>query len=80
VKKDGGSVFLSILQEDQLLYLDKRDAHTNPIKFTTEIETRRQPHFWDAGSNPSGLFARERSEQNFEKRTLGKEQHNFSKK
>ncbi|MHA1937114.1 MAG: IclR family transcriptional regulator [Candidatus Thorarchaeota archaeon] len=44
-KKSGESVFLGILQDDQLLYLDKRDAPDNPIKFATEIGTRRQPFF-----------------------------------
>ena len=44
-KKSGESVFLGILQDDQLLYLDKRDAPDNPIKFATEIGTRRQPYF-----------------------------------
>lgn len=44
-KKSGESVFLGILQDDQLLYLDKRDASGNPIKFATEIGTRRQPYF-----------------------------------
>ncbi|MBW1774755.1 MAG: IclR family transcriptional regulator [Deltaproteobacteria bacterium] len=39
------TVFLGVLQDDQLLYMDKRDAPKSPIRFTTEIGTRRQPYF-----------------------------------
>jgi IclR family KDG regulon transcriptional repressor len=39
------SVFLGILQDDHLMYLDKRETPENPIRFRTEIGTLRQPYF-----------------------------------
>ena len=39
------SVFLGILHEGELLYLDKRDDPESPIRFSTTIGFRRQPYF-----------------------------------
>ena len=39
------SVFLGILQDDHLMYLDKRESPGKPIRFRTEIGTLRQPYF-----------------------------------
>jgi len=39
------TIFLGVLQDDQLMYLDKREGKENPIRFRTEIGTRRQPYF-----------------------------------
>jgi len=39
------SVFLGILQNNQLMYLDKREAPESRILFKSEIGARRQPYF-----------------------------------
>ncbi|BBO85964.1 IclR family transcriptional regulator [Desulfosarcina ovata subsp. sediminis] len=41
----GESVFLGVLRDDFLMYLDKRDSDDNPIRFRTDIGTVRQPYF-----------------------------------
>lgn len=41
----GETAFLGILQDDQLMYLDKRENRKNPIQFRTDIGTRRPPYF-----------------------------------
>jgi len=43
--KTNESVFLGILQDNQLMYLDKREAPESPILFKSEIGARRQPYF-----------------------------------
>ncbi|SPF40718.1 putative Uncharacterized HTH-type transcriptional regulator YagI [Syntrophobacter sp. SbD1] len=44
-EKVGKTVFLGILQGDELLYLDKKENLANPIRFASNIGTRRPPHF-----------------------------------
>ncbi|MFH1487665.1 MAG: IclR family transcriptional regulator, partial [Pseudomonadota bacterium] len=39
------SVFLGILQDNQLMYLDKREAPESPILFKSELGARRPPYF-----------------------------------
>lgn len=39
------TVFLGVLQNNHLMYLDKRECKENPIRFRTDIGTRRQPYF-----------------------------------
>jgi DNA-binding IclR family transcriptional regulator len=39
------TTFLGILQDDELVYIDKRDDLRNPIRFASHIGTRRQPYF-----------------------------------
>ena len=39
----GQTVFLGVLDDDDLLYLDKREDPRNPISFTSEIGRRRPP-------------------------------------
>jgi len=39
------TVFLGVLQDGLLMYLDKREAPESPIRFKSEIGTRRQPYF-----------------------------------
>jgi IclR family transcriptional regulator, KDG regulon repressor len=41
----GKTVFLGILDRDEVLYLDKRDAPRNPIRFTSEMGARRPPYW-----------------------------------
>ncbi len=41
----GMTVFLGILDHDEVLYIDKRDDPGNPISFTSEVGIRRPP-FW----------------------------------
>lgn len=41
----GKTAFLGILQGDELLYLDKKENPLNPIRFASNIGTRRPPHF-----------------------------------
>jgi len=43
--KLGKTVFLGILQDDEVLYLDKKEAFRNPIRFASDIGTRRPPFF-----------------------------------
>ena len=39
----GQTVFLGVLDDDDLLYLDKREDPRNPISFTSELGRRRPP-------------------------------------
>jgi IclR family transcriptional regulator, KDG regulon repressor len=48
--KLGKTVFLGILDQDEVLYIDKRDDTRNPIRFTSEIGTRRPPYWGMLGS------------------------------
>jgi DNA-binding IclR family transcriptional regulator len=41
----GKTVFLGILQNDELIYIDKKEDPRNPIRFTSQIGTRRPPSF-----------------------------------
>ncbi len=41
----GKTVFLGILENDELLYMDKKEDPRNPIRFTSQIGTRRPPCF-----------------------------------
>lgn len=41
----GKTVFLGILQDDHLLYIDKKEDPENAIKFTSSIGTRRPPYW-----------------------------------
>jgi DNA-binding IclR family transcriptional regulator len=43
--KLGKTVFLGVLQDDELIYIDKREDSRNPIRFSSRIGTRRPPHF-----------------------------------
>jgi DNA-binding IclR family transcriptional regulator len=43
--KFGKTTFLGILQDDELVYIDKREDPRNPIRFASQIGTRRPPHF-----------------------------------
>lgn len=43
--KLGKTVFLGILQNDELVYIDKREDPRNPIQFSSQIGTRRPPYF-----------------------------------
>ena len=41
----GKTVFLGIFQEDEVVYIDKREDLRNPIRFSSEIGRRRPPYF-----------------------------------
>jgi DNA-binding IclR family transcriptional regulator len=41
----GKTTFLGILQDDELVYIDKREDLRNPILFASQIGTRRPPYF-----------------------------------
>ena len=43
--KVGNTLYLGILDNDWLLYIDKRDDPSNPVNFTSRIGTRRPPHW-----------------------------------
>lgn len=47
--KLGKTIFLGILDNDELLYIDKREDPRNPINFTSKIGTRRPPHWGMVG-------------------------------
>jgi DNA-binding IclR family transcriptional regulator len=44
------TTFLGVLDNDQVLYIDKRDDPTNPISFTSNVGTRRPPYWGMMGS------------------------------
>jgi DNA-binding IclR family transcriptional regulator len=48
--KLGMTTFLGILDNDEVLYIDKRDDPGNPISFTSNIGTRRPPYWGMMGS------------------------------
>ncbi len=39
------TTFLAVMEDDELVYIDKRDDIRNPIRFASHIGTRRQPYF-----------------------------------
>jgi IclR family KDG regulon transcriptional repressor len=39
------TIFLGILQDDELVYIDKKEPLDNPIRFASQVGTRRPPHF-----------------------------------
>jgi IclR family transcriptional regulator, KDG regulon repressor len=41
----GKTVFLATFQEDEVVYIDKREDLRNPIRFSSEIGRRRPPYF-----------------------------------
>jgi IclR family KDG regulon transcriptional repressor len=43
--KVGKTIYLGILENDALLYIDKREDPRNPVSFTSRIGTRRSPHW-----------------------------------
>lgn len=43
--KLGKTVFLGVLQDCELLYIDKKEDFKNPIRFASDIGTRRPPYF-----------------------------------
>ncbi len=44
-KKIGKTIFLGILDNDEVLYIDKREDPQNPISFTSKVGTRRPPYW-----------------------------------
>lgn len=48
--KLGKTIFLGILDNDEVLYIDKRDDLRSPINFTSKIGTRRPPYWGMMGS------------------------------
>jgi DNA-binding IclR family transcriptional regulator len=44
------TIFLGILDNDEVLYVDKRENPENPISFTSKIGTRRPPYWGMLGS------------------------------
>jgi IclR family transcriptional regulator, KDG regulon repressor len=49
-EKVGKTIFLGILQDGQLVYIDKREDPLNPIRFASHIGTRRVPYFGMLGN------------------------------
>ena len=48
--KIGKTIFLGILDNDEVLYIDKRDDLRSPINFTSKIGSRRPPYWGMMGS------------------------------
>ena len=48
--KLGKTTFLGILDNDEVLYIDKREDPRNPISFTSKAGTRRPPYWGMMGS------------------------------
>jgi DNA-binding IclR family transcriptional regulator len=49
-EKVGRTVFLGILQDGELVYLDKKEDPLNPVRFASRIGTRRPPYFGMLGN------------------------------
>lgn len=49
-RKLGKTVFLGVLQNDEIVYIDKREDPRNPIQFSSHIGTRRPPYFGMMGN------------------------------
>ncbi len=49
-EKLGRTVFLGILQDGELVYVDKKEEPLNPVRFASHIGTRRPPHFGMLGN------------------------------
>ena len=47
--KLGTTVFLGVLDNDDLVYIDKREDSRNPVRFTSEIGRRRPPYWGMVG-------------------------------
>jgi DNA-binding IclR family transcriptional regulator len=47
--KLGKTIFLGVLENDELLYLDKREDPRNPISFTSKVGSSRPPHWGMCG-------------------------------
>jgi IclR family transcriptional regulator, KDG regulon repressor len=41
----GKTIFLGVIDNDELLYIDKREDSRNPIRFTSEMGKRRPPYW-----------------------------------
>ncbi|MEW6663917.1 MAG: IclR family transcriptional regulator [Thermodesulfobacteriota bacterium] len=41
----GKTIFIGILQNDEIVYIDKKEDLRNPIRFASHIGTRRPPYF-----------------------------------
>jgi len=48
--KLGKTIFLGVLDKDELLYIDKIDDPRNPISFTSKVGTRRLPYWGMLGA------------------------------
>lgn len=48
-EKLGKTVFLSVIDKDELLYVDKKEDLTNPIRFTSSVGERRPPYWGMSG-------------------------------
>jgi IclR family transcriptional regulator, KDG regulon repressor len=47
--KLGKTIFLGVLDNDDLLYIDKKEDPRNPIRFTSEVGRRRPPNWGMVG-------------------------------
>jgi len=43
--KVGRTIYLGVMDNDELLYIDKREDPRNPVSFTSRIGTRRPPYW-----------------------------------
>lgn len=68
--KVGETVFLGVLDDDDLLYVEKREDPTNPITFTSEIGCRRPPTWGMVGPAILAFLPDREVERILEKRPL----------
>jgi DNA-binding IclR family transcriptional regulator len=68
--KLGKTVFLGILQDDELLYIDKKEDFRNPIRFASDIGTRRPPYFGMLGQTLMAFLPDEKVDRLLQKSPL----------
>ena len=66
----GTTIFLGVLDNDDLVYIDKRDDPTNPVRFTSEIGRRRPPYWGMVGPTIMAYLPDSEIERILEKRPL----------
>lgn len=68
--KLGKTVFLGILQDDELVYIDKKEPLENPIRFASHVGARRPPHYGMLGQAMMAYLPAQEIERLLEKKPL----------
>jgi IclR family KDG regulon transcriptional repressor len=68
--KTGETIFLGILENDELIYIDKREDERKPIRFTSSVGARRPAHWGMLGQVLMAFLEDETVEKTLEKNPL----------